>query len=268
MQRRFVRAGLLSLPCLYLAFHLSVRSFALLSLVPVLLIFIFQQTGEGKMRWIRVALSGFCILGILTVLSIWVSQNKTGEIAFPDSQMPKGLGQIMFLSQKLGFAHTGFASLANYGSNFLHPFARLGGMQMPRFDDPPIIIARMFEGLPKDWPVFYHYPSLLTSDAFLSFGWWGISSAAFWALIVVGWEKLIAGRTQLQALLLPYFCWHAYMLVRGAVEIASVPFAYAAYFSSFAFLLGSGLKLFSRDAVLKDSRPRTGQIQARSLLRD
>lgn len=259
MQRRWLLAFTACLPFLYCAVHLAVRSFALLSLVPLLIVGFYQLVGRhgGRLlsgRLLRyVAVAG----GILVGISIGISQFKNKLITLPDSYMPFGVAQVVTVTDRLG-ASTGFASIELYFWNYISPFVRLFGGTKPDIVDTPVIIARLLEGMPSDWPVFFHYPALIWSDAYLSFGWAGLALGPIWVLVIALWEVAMRRNQALLVLLLPFFSWHCYMLARGAIAVASVPVAYALYLAAIPMLLvlGGGLLRRTRDdGAVRDRRP-------------
>lgn len=247
LQRRWLFALVVCMPFIYFAIHLQVRSFALLSLVPLAVVGFYQvlDDSSARIRYGRLIRYASIAGGLLVALSIFVSQYKNGIVGFPDSGMPYGVLLSMTLADRYD-ERTGFTSLALYGWNYINPFMKLVQLDKPDLPDVPVVIARLLEGVPEDWPIYFHYPALLWSDAYLSFGWGGVALAVFWAAVLAIWEAALRRNPLLLALLLPYFVWHCYMLVRGAIAIASVPIAYALYFSFFAFFLASGLQLLRR----------------------
>lgn len=247
LQRRWLLALGVCIPFVYFAIHLQVRSFALLSLVPLAVVGFYQVLDDSSTRIRFGKLFRYAAFAgaLLVALSIFVSQYKNGEVAFPDSKMPYGVLQTTTLADRYD-ERTGFTSLTLYGWNYINPFMKLVHIDKPDIPDVPVVIARILEGVPEDWPVYFHYPALLWTDAYLSFGWAGIALAVVWAAVLALWETAMRRNPLLLALLLPYFVWHCYMLVRGAIAIASVPIAYALYFSFFAFFLASGMELWRR----------------------
>lgn len=247
LQRRWLPALIACIPFIYFAIHLQVRSFALLSLVPLAVVGFYQVLNDSstQIRYGRLIRYASIAGALLVALSIFVSQYKNGEVAFPDSKMPYGVLQTTTLADRYD-ERTGFTSLTLYGWNYINPFMKLLQIDKPPLADVPVVIARILEGVPEDWPVYFHYPALLWTDAYLSFGWAGIALAVFWAAVLAIWEAAMRRNPLLLALLLPYFVWHCYMLVRGAIAIASVPVAYALYFSFFAFFLAAGMELLRR----------------------
>jgi hypothetical protein len=245
MQKRRVAAFISCIPFLYFAVHLQVRSFALLSLVPFLIVQFYQLLSDPqqKTKFRKIIKLGIVSMFVLVFVSIFVSKYKTGEFGFPDSGMPFGVVQVIALAQLFN-KYVGFDGLTLYGWNYINPFMRLFSITKPDIDDTPVIIARLMQGVPENWGVYFHYPALIWSDSFLSFGWNGIYLAIFWALILCIWDAIMMNFPMLLALLLPSFAWHNYMLVRGAIAIASVPISYSLYFSFFAFLLTLGSRIF------------------------
>lgn len=239
MQKRRLLAVLVCLPYLYFAIHLAVRSFALFSLIPLLVVGFYQvafdPNSRAKLR--RLLIYGAVGGVLLTGVSIFISQYKNGEVAFPDSKMPYGVVEAVAMVDKFE-TQVGFNSLILYSSKYVGPFYRLFSIKLPEqeLDDTPVIIARLLDGVPIDWPVYFHYPALLWTDAYIAFGWGGLCLAIFWACVLCLWDGVMMRFPMLLALLIPYFVWHNYMLVRGAISVAAVPLAYALYFSFFAFV--------------------------------
>lgn len=269
LQRRWILALMVCVPFIYFAIHLQVRSFALLSLVPLAVVGFYQVLDDAstQIRYGRLFRYASIAGALLVALSIFVSQYKNGEVAFPDSKMPYGVLQTTTLADRYD-ERTGYTSLTLYGWNYINPFMKLLQIEKPAIPDVPVVIARILEGVPEDWPVYFHYPALLWTDAYLSFGWAGIALAVFWAAVLMIWEAAMRRNPLLLALLLPYFVWHCYMLVRGAIAIASVPVAYALYFSFFAFFLASGMELLRRRVATigSDEAPQPMTVSPANLL--
>lgn len=247
LQRRWALAFMACVPFLYCALHLAVRSFALLSIVPLMVVGFYQVLSRQGAGFMSRHLVRYIVLagGTLTALSIGISQFKNKLITLPDSYMPFGVAQVMAMTDRL-HESTGFSSLQLYGWNYISPFARLFGSSKPHIVDTPAIIARMLEGVPPDWPAYFHYPALIWSDAYLSFGWWGLVLAPLWMLVIALWEFGMRRSQRMLVLLLPYFTWHCYMLARGAVAIASVPVSYALYFSAMPMLIAFGIGILKK----------------------
>lgn len=253
MQKRRVAAFCLCLPYLYIASHLDVRSFALLSLVPALIVSFYQIVGPQGLRGKSLMLIRNALIGgvLLVAISIFISQDKNQVVSFPDSGMPYGIPQVIKMVDKYD-AHNGFDSLTLYGWNFIQPFMKLFGIEKPVVKDGPVVIAQLLQGVPDKWSVFYHFPSLIWADAYVAFAWSGLLMAVFWAVLLTLWDRVMYVFPIVLIMLLPFYAWHSYMLVRGATGVASVPFAYAAYFSFFAFygVLKTGLfKRVRRESV-------------------
>lgn len=258
MQRQWGWALLLCLPYLYLAVHLTVRSFALLSLVPLLVVALQQamRTSGRRISYARFLRNGAAVVAVLLVVSFVFNQYKKSDIVLPDSGMPFGFAQVVAMADREG-QQVGVAGLQLYGWNYIHPFMRLVGLQRPDIVDTPAVIARLLEGVPDDWPVYFHYPALVWSDAYLAFGWWGLWLAALWAGVLRLWDWAMARNALLSSLLLPFFCWHCYMLVRGAIAVASAPMAYAFYLVLIAYLLAFGARVVERGVPANVGRSAT-----------
>lgn len=241
MQRRYWTAALAGTPFILFAIMLNVRSFALLSLVPAVIIALFHMLQESgtKFRFFSQFVKVSIALVGLLLLSVVIMQQKGAHVGLPDSGMAYGMPLIVAAVQQAKH-YTGFNSLSIYGLNFISPFMKLFGFKRPEFIDTPVYMASLTDGVPKDWPIYFHYPTLWYSDAYISFGVAGLALAALWALILTGWEAFIVRYPAMIALMLPYYVWHSYMLVRGAPGIASVPFSYAFYVSALVFLLCGG----------------------------
>jgi hypothetical protein len=238
MQRRYWTAGLAAAPFVLFALMLHVRSFALLSVVPATVVGLFhlwQGSSLSRRFFSRLAKATILLCGLL-LLSAGIMQQKGGYIGLPDSSMAYGLPLIVEAAHQAKH-YTGFNSLTLYGLNLINPFLKLLAIERPAFIDTPVYMASLVDGVPKDWPVYFHYPTLWYSDAFISFGMAGLWLPILWAGILTVWEAFMLRYPIMVALLLPYYAWHAYMLVRGAPAIATVPFSYAFYVSAFVFLV-------------------------------
>ncbi|SPP66208.1 hypothetical protein [Nitrospira lenta] len=246
MQRRYWAGALAGIPFILFAIMLNVRSFALLSLVPAVIIGLFhmwQESGTNGYLVSRLIKASFLLLGLF-LLSAAIMQQKGAHIGLPDSDMAYGVPIIVEAVQQAKH-YTEFNSLEIYGLNLINPFLKLFGLERPHLIDTPVYMASLIDGVPKDWPVYFHYPTLWYSDAYISFGIAGLVLATLWALILTGWEAFMLRYPTMIALMLPYYVWHAYMLVRGAPGIASVPFSYAFYVSALVFLLSGGRRIWA-----------------------
>jgi hypothetical protein len=241
MQRRYGWALVACMPFLYFAYHLNVRSFALLSLIPVASVFYIQRSGaERKLagRSRSIVIGGMVFLGLVLISSA-ISVKKTGHgSALPDSGLVYGVG-LVFEAHEHGEGDQGFNSLRKYALNLGSPFLKLAGKltgyHEPQIEDTPVYIARLIDGVPKNHGVYYHYPALWYSDAYVSFGNFGLLLGLLWGGVLAVIERAVARRSLLAALVLPFYTWHAYMLVRGAVAIATVPISYAFYVALLIF---------------------------------
>jgi hypothetical protein len=248
MSNRWAFASALCLPFLYFCVHLAVRSFVLLSIVPLFVVGFYQVANRTSFNRAIGRLLRYLVVvvGLLYAVSYFVSQYKDyGKgFAFPDSGMPFGVVETVAMVDRFN-RHVGFDGLILYGWNYINPFMKLFGIPKPSIPDTPTVIAGLLDGVPANFPVLYHYPALLWADAYISFAWAGLWMAVLWAVVVCIWELLMRRNQLLLSLLLPFFCWHSYMLVRGAVAVASVPVSYSLYFALFPFLLIYRRRLFS-----------------------
>jgi hypothetical protein len=264
MRKQYVRAFIACIPYLYFAYHMKIRSFALLSLIPLAIIYALQATTSAKpniLRLIRIAIIGGSLALILVMSSAVIMSNKMeakGQgISLPDAGMPFGTVIMMELSDKFD-TKTGFDSLALYGRNLIGPFTKLYTKlfdeKLELIEDPPFVMGRLYQGVPRSWSTRFHYPSLWYGDAYVSFGQAGLLLAALWAAIFIFLEVLMSSRMMLLALMLPFFSWHTYMLVRGATAIATVPYAYAAYIALIIGVLAGGVNILNRKFKIQNNR--------------
>ncbi|MBC7322978.1 MAG: hypothetical protein H5T90_07740 [Acetomicrobium sp.] len=223
------------------ALLLRVRSFALLSLLPGLMVYFLassselaQDKGTQPLRKImlRAAILSLATLPLLNLA-------KRNFYFLPDPSLGKAM-PIIFAAAERAHLELRFNSLFLWSSNILNPLLKaysavtLHRIRLPI--DTPVYIANLYDGVPLDWPVYFHYPTLWFTDAFVSFGFYGIAMAFIWALVNSLWELAMLRLPSALPLLLPFFCWHTYMLIRGAPAIASVPLSYAFYVSAAIYL--------------------------------
>lgn len=268
LQRRYFLAAACCMPFLFFAQHLSVRSFALLSLVPASAVFFMQRADQlAKKRGaiLRLLLWAVPVFSLLVGVSTVVMEKKTGGLSgLPDTGIVYGVG-LVFEAHKHGEGDRGFISLRKYSQNIVSPFNKLAGKLFgyhePTLEDTPVYIARLIDGVPKHTGVYFHYPALWYSDAFVSFGMAGLLLAALWGTILAAIERLSVSRPLLIALILPFYVWHAYMLVRGATAIATVPISYAFYFS----LLALAIALPAGEAPTLGGAPGTALRRVRGM---
>ncbi len=273
MQKRFVLAVAATLPFMFFALHLNVRSFALLSLIPISIVFYFQKVRVAKKFGadsIKLFIKGLPIILILIATSIVITYNKQSRLhgvpdegqltGLPDSGLVYGAGLVFSATLKSDI-HLGFNSLQKYFVTLATPFVKLGtklmGIPAPLLEDTPVFMARVIDGVPKNYSVYHHYPVLWYSDAIVSFGQWGVILGLLWGAVAALWERFLRVSWTLCALLLPFYCWHMYMLIRGATAVAAVPISYAMYVSLLVFLL---VRFFARPTpIAGKSSPVTRQ---------
>jgi hypothetical protein len=235
LRNRFIPALVACLPFLYFMMQMKVRSFALLSIVPLgILIFLKLTDSTGKNR-ARKVIKLLGLVGLIlgaSVLNSFVMKEKRHDpgaiYLLPDAGMPRGTAILMKAVDVTG-ASTQWDSLYLYIRNMVNPFVKLLRVPATTVEDPPVLMARLFDGVPKGSATFFHYPSLWYGDAYLAFRNWGAGMALLWGLVFVLWERAMSKGGLFLCLLLPYFTWHSYMLVRGAVAGATIPLTYSLY---------------------------------------
>ena len=228
--------------------RLSVRSFLLLSLIPLFIVFLMQLSSLGRAqrakltkRILGVAFAAAVLLGS----SAAVMYQKGGSLGLPDAGLPIGAAVIFEAARSEG-VQTEWSALKLFGLNLINPFMRLFSISKPEIVDNPVVMAQLFDGIPVDSKVYYHYPTTWYSDAFLSFGLSGLFIPVLWALILCVWERVLVTRTLILGLMLPFYTWFIYMLVRGATAISTVPFSYSVYIVFIIALLIGGTSIFRR----------------------
>lgn len=254
-------------PFLFFAVYLKIRAFALLSIIPAVVVIYFQSIGGRRARrdaFLRPLVVGAVMFGFLVAVSVVVTYKKMADIegfadtpgeitGLPDSGMIYG-SAIVFEYVRDTKVSLGPDALVQYGWNIINPFMRLFRIEPPVITDPAIYMAGIVDGVPKGSAVFFHYPTLWYGDALLSFGISGLLLAVLWGAIVSLWEWLMSRNTMLLALLLPYYTWHAYMLVRGTPTGATVPLAYAGYLSLLALIIAAQFRFLRRPRSASGSR--------------
>jgi hypothetical protein len=233
LQRRYFFAAIGTIPFLFFAYKLQVRSFALLSLIPAVIIFVMQVLYRSalltsKRKAFRIVAGGLLAMALLAVVSGFLTYTKSGKGGFPDAGLPYGMNMAIEGTQKTR-VYTGWVSMRKYGENIVMPFYKLFNIELSRDIDTPTHIAHLIDGVPKLWPRYFHYPVLWYADAFVSFGNAGLLLGLLWGLIFSFFEYLIRRSALVLGLFLPFYVWHTYMFCRGATAIATVPFAYTFY---------------------------------------
>jgi len=247
LRKQYLLAFLGVIPFVFFAVKLHVRSFALLSFIPIVIIYTLQainDRGSNGLKKVKKLLFSMIMILSLIGLSSWIIASKRGDEnfnilnVFPDSGMPYGTVMVMKLSD-IHHVRTGFDSIYLYGLNLITPFRKVFQLPPPEIIDPPFVMSSLLDGIPKWWKNNLHYPTLWYSDAYLSFGMLGLFFSVFWGMVLVFWERLLMKNIFIFSLLIPYFSWHAYMLVRGAISGAVVPFSYSVYLVFLVAMLSS-----------------------------
>jgi hypothetical protein len=276
LKRRYVWALGGAAPFLFFAWHLNVRSFALLSLVPLVLIYFFQRSEDGgasKRSSLWMFLRGLPIIVVLLAASIVITYNKQARLTgvpdegqltgLPDAGLVYGAGLVFESLQHVHY-RLEFNSLKKYAVNVAGPFVKIAektlGIPPIVVEDTPVYMARLIDGVPKGFPIYHHYPVLWYSDALISFGNMGLCLALFWGVLAAFWERIMLWRTGLLGVLLPFYCWHMYMLIRGATAVAAAPLTYSAYVALIVYFLFARLETVrNRNGAVED-KPRWGNV--------
>lgn len=245
LQRRYSLAIIAVLPFVIFAFYLHIRSFLLLSMIPAIVVVFFQHiVGNSNASFIRKNTLLAIFIVVLTLISSLIIKDKTGKEAFslPDSELVYSMN-LVFKAESREKLELGFNSLYLYGSNLMNPFFKLGQIigiiDRRSIIDTPVYMARIVNGVPLTSKVYFHYPTLWYSDAYISFGLHGLWLAFFWGVILVLLEIVMCRTPMYLALILPFYVWHNYMLVRGSIAGAAAPFSYAFYLSYLIFFFTS-----------------------------
>lgn len=253
MQKKYILAILCCVPFILFSVKLNIRSFALLSIIPLAFTYVMQLKNNTRstLSFLNKYLKIILIFCFLLFLSYAIVYDKNDKFKLPDSGMPYGVPITIELSEKFN-VKTNWNSLNLYFLNILKPFYKILAQTPKKEKDTPVIIANMIEGVPLNWDVYYHYPTLWYSDTFISFGIYGVIISIFWGTIFSLWEYICLRNTLLLSLFLPFYCWHAYMVVRGATAIAAVPFSYAVYLT-FIITFLFNFKLISKNNYGKNN---------------
>ncbi len=239
MQRRFLWVVVAMVPFIFFTIQMNIRSFALMSMIPAAIIFVYQLLTDpqydNKKRTKLLIKSAF-IVTLLVFFSGLVTYIKARHFELPDAGLPYGMNLAFQQTMKLK-KFTEWNSLQIYSKNILSPFYRLFNIDIPRIVDTPQHIAWLLDGAPPGGRSYYHYPVLWYSDAYVSFGKAGVAMGILWGVLISLTEAVMYRSRILLGLLLPYYIWHWYMICRGATGIATVQIAYCLYITILIFLV-------------------------------
>ncbi len=227
LQKRYVAAGAGLLPFLFFAVDMHIRSYALSSLIPVVIVVVFSGFSDNRHILRKVAVAVLIVL-ILSGFSSYITFKKNGKINFPDSGLPVGMS-IAFEKTLKGNVYTGWNSLKLYYFYTFMPVYKTFGIPRPNVEDTPVYIARLIGGVEKGRKTFFHYPVLCYTDAFLSFADAGVFLGLLWGVIISLMEIAMLSGPNMIALILPYYVWHNYNLVRGSTALSASYFSYCIY---------------------------------------
>ncbi len=279
MKKKFLLAGVCATPFLFFAYHLNVRSFALLSLIPLSIIYFFQHA-KTERRFsagsLRLFVKGLPIILALVATSMFVTYEKQSRLrgvpeqgqltGMPDAGLVYGAG-LIFATELNGYTNVEFNSLRKYLANIASPFiklySKLFSFKEKPIEDTPVVMARIIDGVPKNYEIYHHYPVLWYSDAVLSFGHYGVLFGILWGVVAAIWERLLRISWMVTSILLPFYCWHMYMLVRGAIAVAAAPISYALYVALLVFIIAFALPntLRREKAPIRSELVQDGTVQ-------
>jgi hypothetical protein len=225
------------------------------------IVFLFQtlgrirgKRGSGKMK---LAVKALLTVALCLGLSLVVTYLKTGRVKLPDAGIPHGMNIAVEETLRLE-EYTRWNSLHKYGLNIITPFTKLldklADVKMPEIIDTPVHIAFLVDGVPKREKKYYHYPTLVYADAYVSFGRWGVVLGLFWGGIITLAECLLRRNAMALAIALPFYTWHLYMVIRGATAIASSPLSYAPYIQMICVYLVVLLHMFMKKGAVVPAR--------------
>ena len=252
-QKKYRWALILSLPSAFLAYQMGVRSFLLPTLIAAGFIYIFQSVGFnrgiGSLFKNRKMIYSTCLVSsALVVISFVTMSNKSSEQDFefklPDYGMAKQSLIILTIANDRS-EQLGADSIILYTRNWLNPFMRISPIKAKEIVDPPVKMAYLWEGIkPSSHKTIMHYPSMIYADSYLASGFYGILYAFLWCFMCYGMEAVMARNSYILSVCLPFYMWHSYMLIRGAIAIAAVPFSYAFYFTAALSIFFCGKRIF------------------------
>lgn len=220
MRRNYFVALALCIPFVLLVLQLKVRSFALLSVVP-LIIYAALNPEKQSLVLRRVATG----LSVLVVFYLFFFLRESDSL--PDAFLPMYMNTVFEVHQVDAIV-TDLPGISQYLFNFIRPFVILLGIDTGTYYDTPYYLASIITGSDR---TINHFPSLWYSDTYVNFGYYGVLIGIFYALVISLMARVINLNETLYSLFLPYYAWHNYLLIRGATTIASVPFMYSFYVS-------------------------------------
>lgn len=233
---------------IFFAFYLNVRSFLLISILPLLFCFIIKnfQISENFnygnfTRYIKYV---FLFL-IFIFLGSFLGYQRTGMITLPEFGLPVGMHIIMD-KFRAGYDCTGFNSLLVFMYGLLMPIYKIFDLQPPFVHDTPAIFAAIYEGFESKPTNYYHYPVLWYADAYASFRSYGILMGFFWGAFLVTYERLISISMLTFLIFIPFYSWTVYFLVRGAVGNSINSISYPLFLSFIVFIIFQIIIKFKR----------------------
>lgn len=239
MRGKYVAAAAVVSVFVYFAIVLQIRSFFIFSIFVVLsILYLKYWDGTLVVNGRRNGFKAIAFIILLLMLSInfVISYAKTGEFVFPESGLVNLMIHVIYKLSN-GYELTGFDSIERFLYGLYKPIAAVVGYAPNLSEDVQVYFSRLVFGF-ESWDVFFHYPSLWYSDAYSSFGFWGVLFGLFWGYWFSTLEKIIRCNKVIFSLFLPLFLWNMYMVMRGAVGNSTAAISYAIYINLALYFIG------------------------------
>jgi hypothetical protein len=221
MRGKYLTSLLLCIPFVVIVFQLKVRSFALLSILPFIIYLIQNKSQSNKL--IRNIVTGLSI-SLIVYLFVFLRESNT----LPDALLPVYMNTV-FEAHENYLLVEGLPGVKAYLLNIINPFLIVFGVNEYQYYDTPFYLASIIIGSEH---TVNHFPSLWYTDAYVNYGFGGIGLAILYGFIISLMTTILKLGNSAYCFLLPYYVWHNYLLVRGAISIATVPFSYSIYLSA------------------------------------
>ncbi len=219
---------------IYVAFYLQIRSFFILTLVPLLILIWLLNDSENRIDK-KYKLAFLSILSISLGISTLISLQKTGVIILPESGLPKNYF-LVFDKITYGALNTGFNSLNGFFEGLFLPFFNiLGGRTFISASDTPVYMASLIFDTDSFTDSFYHFPSLWYADSYVSFGIYGILLSFFWGWLIGTVDELVSKNIYTLVFFLPYATWFIIIIFRGAIANSTIAISLPFYLQIVTF---------------------------------
>lgn len=218
---KYMTSLLLCIPFVVFVLQLKVRSFALLSVVPFI-IYMLQNRQQSNALIRNIISSASFIL--IVYLFLFLRESNT----LPDAFLPVYMNTV-FEAHESFLKVEGLPGINAYLLNMIRPFLIILGVSDYNYYDTPFYLASIITGSEN---TVNHFPSLWYTDAYVNYGYIGVTLSILFGFIISLMTVFVRSGYTAYCLFLPYYVWHNYLLIRGAVTIATVPFSYSLYLSA------------------------------------